>query len=69
MTEWREYYFEDIFQIIDGDRGVNYPKQSDFYSDGYCLFLNTGNVTNYGFNFERNKFITKEKDKTLRKGK
>jgi len=69
MTEWRKYYFKDIFQIIDGDRGVNYPKQSDLYSEGFCLFLNTGNVTSSGFNFEKNQFITKEKDKMLRKGK
>jgi hypothetical protein len=34
-------------EIIDGDRGKEYPKHSDFYDSGYCLFLNTGNVRPY----------------------
>ncbi|MEM9995352.1 MAG: restriction endonuclease subunit S, partial [Acinetobacter pittii] len=35
-------------QIIDGDRGVNYPKSEDFYEHEFCLFLNAGNVTKEG---------------------
>ena len=28
MSEWREYKLVDApFEIIDGDRGTNYPKQ------------------------------------------
>lgn len=60
---------EAPLEIIDGDRGINYPKQEDFYSAGDCLFLNTGNVTTTGFNFANRSFITKEKDAALRKGK
>lgn len=56
-------------EIIDGDRGVNYPKKEDFSSDGYCLFLNTGNVRKGYFNFDSLQFITSEKDNSLRKGK
>jgi len=56
-------------KLIDGDRGKNYPKQDDFSSEGYCLFLNTGNVTTNGFDFSSNSFISKEKDSILRKGK
>lgn len=56
-------------QIIDGDRGFNYPKSDDFYDDEFCLFLNAGNVTKQGFNFENTQFITKNKDSLLRKGK
>jgi type I restriction enzyme S subunit len=56
-------------EIIDGDRGVNYPQKSDFFEDGYCLFLNTGNVTDKGFSFSSASFITAEKDSKLRKGK
>ena len=55
--------------ILDGDRGANYPKQSDFFSNEFCLFLNAGNVTKEGFRFEECTFITKEKDEQLRKGK
>ncbi len=60
---------EAPLEIIDGDRGVNYPKQEDFGPSGDCLFLNTGNVTTTGFNFADRSFITKEKDAALRKGK
>lgn len=56
-------------EIVDGDRGVNYPKQGDFAPIGHCLFLNTGNVTITGFSFSDRSFVTKEKDDTLRKGK
>ena len=69
-SEWIFKTFEEApFDIIDGDRGNNYPKQSDFYKQGYCLFINTKNVTDKGFNFNECKFITKEKDLSLRKGK
>jgi type I restriction enzyme M protein len=56
-------------EIIDGDRGVNYPSKEDFNPEGYCLFLNTKNVRQEGFLFNELEFITKEKDESLRKGK
>ena len=39
-------------EIIDGDRGAHYPKQHEFFESGFCLFLNAGNVTKTGFNFD-----------------
>jgi type I restriction enzyme, S subunit len=57
------------FEIIDGDRGKNYPKQHEFLSEGYCLFLSAKNVTDEGFIFKECQFISKEKDDALRKGK
>ena len=59
----------DICDIIDGDRGKNYPKSEEFLDDGYCLFLNAKNVTQKGFDFENCNFITREKDDALRNGK
>ena len=59
----------EICEIIDGDRGKNYPAANDFSDSGYCLFLNAKNVTLDGFNFENCMYITKEKDETLRKGR
>ena len=58
-----------ILKIIDGDRGVNYPKKSDFTPEGHCLFLNTKNVRPNGFNFDTVMFVSEEKDNALRKGK
>ena len=70
MGEWKECKLcEAPFEIIDGDRGKNYPKKNDFFEHGYCLFLNTKNVTNNGFAFTELNFITKGKDELLRKGK
>lgn len=63
------YTIGQLAEIIDGDRGKNYPKQDEFYPQGYCLFLNTGNITKEGLIFEENQFIMKEKDEALRKGK
>lgn len=68
--EWPTPSFADApFEIIDGDRGVNYPKKEDFSPSGYCVFLNTKNVRSDGFSFSELEFITKEKDTALRKGK
>lgn len=56
-------------QFIDGDRGKNYPQKTDFYKNGYCVFLNTGNVKSDGFDFSDLNYITQEKDEILNKGK
>ena len=68
-SKYQELPFNQYAQIIDGDRGKNYPKSNDFSSEGYCLFISAKNVTKEGFIFDENQFITKEKDLSLRKGK
>ena len=55
--------------VIDGDRGKNYPHQDELLGTGYCLFLSAKNVTQNGFLFADNQFITQEKDELLNKGK
>lgn len=59
----------EVCEIIDGDRGKNYPTADEFTDEGYCLFLNAKNVTASGFNFDTCMFVSKEKDGVLRKGK
>lgn len=56
----------NILEIIDGDRGKNYPKKSDFYKPGFCLFMNAKNVKIDGLEFETIMFINEKKDKELR---
>lgn len=58
-----------LLSFEDGDRGKNYPKISDFKDEGYCVFLNTGNVRDNGFKFSKLSYISEEKDALLRKGK
>ncbi|MBI2046029.1 MAG: N-6 DNA methylase [Parcubacteria group bacterium] len=60
---------DEVVEIIDGDRGENYPPKSEFKTSGYCVFLNTKNVTQNGFVFDEIDFISKERDEKLRKGK
>lgn len=62
-------FAESGIDFIDGDRGTNYPSKSELIANGYCVFLNTGNVKKTGFDFTQVEFIDEEKDKKLRKGK
>ena len=55
-----KYTMGELAEIVDGDRGKNYPQQHEFQNDGYCLFLNTGNVTETGFSFEKEQEAEKE---------
>ena len=32
---------KNVIEIIDGDRGKNYPPKNEFQKKGSCLFLNT----------------------------
>lgn len=66
---WESLTFDDAqISIIDGDRGTEYPKASDFYEDEACLFLSAKNVTSSGFKFDDIQFISYEKHQRLRKG-
>ena len=65
----KKLVLSDIAKTIDGDRGKNYPKREEFSDTGFCLFLTAQNVRPYGWKFEKNSFITKEKDEILNNGK
>ena len=64
-----KYILSDVAKTIDGDRGKNYPKREEFSNEGFCLFLTAQNVRPYGWRFEENTFISKEKDLVLNNGK
>ena len=55
--------------VLDGDRGKNYPTSDDFDISGHTLFLNASNVTNDGFLFQDNQFISEEKSNSMGNGK
>ena len=66
---WEQRKLNDVFQIIDGDRGKNYPGTGDFLSNGDVLFLDTGNVRKDGFNFDNKRYIDVNRDKLLHNGR
>jgi len=68
--EWDVETIQDLpIDIIDGDRGKNYPKKNEFEKQGFCLFLNTKNVSGEHFDLSECDFISEERDQLLRKGK
>jgi len=69
--EWRNSKFsnKDLLEVIDGDRGKNYPKANDLSSFGDCIFLNAKNVTKNAFSFKKVQYISHIKDKSMSKGK
>jgi type I restriction enzyme, S subunit len=70
VSEWTTVKLADApLEILDGDRGKNYPSQDEFSDNGHCLFLSTKNVRAIGFDFSECQFISKERDELLRKGR
>jgi len=60
---------DTTIQLIDGDRGVNYPNKKDFSSEDFCLFLDSSNLTKNGFNFSTKVFISRKKDEVMGNGR
>lgn len=70
VSEWKECTLgEAPLEILDGDRGKNYPPQEEFLTSGHCIFLSTKNVRADGFDFSDCQYISRERDELLRKGK
>ena len=67
--DWEQRKLIDFVDVLDGDRGKNYPTSDDFDISGHTLFLNASNVTNDGFLFQDNQFITEEKSNSMGNGK
>ena len=67
--DWEQRKLIDLVDVLDGDRGKNYPTSDDFDISGHTLFLNASNVTNDGFLFQDNQFITEEKSNSMGNGK
>lgn len=67
--EWKKLCLDELVNIVDGDRGTNYPSKKDFTNDGHTLFLNASNVTKLGFKFEENQYISEIKSNLMGNGK
>lgn len=66
---WDKKYLEQHLDVIDGDRGINYPNGKDLLQFDHTLFLSATNVTSDGFKFINNQYITEEKSNSMGSGK
>lgn len=66
---WEQRKLDEIADVLDGDRGNNYPNGNELLERGHTLFLSATNVTTNGFMFENNQYITEEKSNSMGNGK
>lgn len=67
--KWERRTLGEVTEVLDGDRGKNYPNGNEFQEKGHTLFLSAANVTREGFVFESCQYITEEKSNSLGNGK
>jgi type I restriction enzyme S subunit len=68
-SSWSWSRLGSVVRLINGDRGKNYPNQSEYVEDG-IPFINTGHIEPNGtLSAKRMNFITKEKYDSLGSGK
>lgn len=68
-NDWEERKLSEVADIMDGDRGKNYPNGDDFSETGHTLFMSATNVTKNGFKFDETQYISEEKSDSLGNGK
>lgn len=59
----------DVAKLINGDRGKNYPSQSDITMDGDIPFVNAGHLSAGEIGFEEMNYISMDKYENLNSGK
>ncbi|API88053.1 hypothetical protein BKP56_01325 [Marinilactibacillus sp. 15R] len=67
--DWEQRKLSKVVNVMDGDRGKNYPSKDDFSNKEHTLFLSANNVTKEGFSFKKNQYITEERSNALGNGK
>lgn len=66
---WEQRKLNEIADVLDGDRGNNYPNGNEFQERGHTMVLNASNVTTNGFMFDDTQYITEEKSNSMGNGK
>lgn len=67
-SDWEVKKLKYLAEIIDGDRGSEYPNDKDLVDNG-ILFLSGDNLKSNGFNYSKVRFISEEKFAKLGRGK
>jgi type I restriction enzyme, S subunit len=68
IKSWQSVSLGSVVQLINGDRGKNYPSQKDFINDG-IPFINAGHLKEGSVEFESMNYISQEKFNVLGSGK
>jgi len=68
MKSWQSVNLGSVVQLINGDRGKNYPSQKDFINDG-IPFINAGHIQEGSIQFESMNYISQNKFDLLGSGK
>ncbi|WP_349517162.1 restriction endonuclease subunit S [Leuconostoc mesenteroides] len=66
---WEQRKLGNVVNVLDGDRGKNYPSRENFSNQGHTVFLSASNVTKNGFSFEVNQYISELKSNSMGNGK
>ena len=67
-SEWPMMPLRAVSELVNGDRSKSYPSGKDLVNEG-VLFLNTKNISDSNLIFGEAAFITKEKFRSLTRGK
>ncbi|MHC1695002.1 MAG: restriction endonuclease subunit S [Eubacteriales bacterium] len=65
MGEWKKTTIDSLCDLLNGDRGQNYPTADDLTIDG-CPFINAGHLINGKVDFTKCDYITEKKLRLLR---
>lgn len=66
--DWEVKKLKYLAEIIDGDRGSEYPNDKDLVDEG-ILFLSGDNLKSNGFDYSKVRFISEKKFSKLGRGK
>ncbi|PIC69066.1 restriction endonuclease subunit S [Sporosarcina sp. P16b] len=66
---FKAYNLGDIVEVLDGDRGKEYPSGNELSVIGHTVFLNANNITRNGFSLDKLQYITEQKSNLMGNGK
>ncbi|MFW1678539.1 restriction endonuclease subunit S [Pontibacter sp. JAM-7] len=67
--QWFTHALQSVADVLDGDRGANYPNGDDLQVSGHTLFLSASNITSKGFMLGVSQYISEEKSNSMGNGK
>ncbi|HFR3816364.1 TPA: restriction endonuclease subunit S, partial [Streptococcus suis] len=66
---WEWVRLKTIYQVINGDRGKNYPSKDKLFENGEIPFINAGNIANEVISSQNLLYLSEEQYNKLGNGK